>query len=184
MQKLFLVIGVKKLVWLSVLFLLLTFPALAQSDYRADGFVGYSFLRNEGTSQSVNTNGWHGGISADFVKGFGFAVEVSGHYGSLTQYTVLAGPRFTLSGNRASVFSQFMVGFANLRGNLQEFGVPPENKSKTFRVESFGGGLDIHLNKKFAVRVFQADIIFNHPIPGRTDMNIRLSSGIVYRFSK
>jgi hypothetical protein len=186
MKYLFLMIGAKRAVWLSVLFLLLTFPVMAQSDKRTDLFVGYSHMRGgnsyidtAGHINFVNKNGWHTNMNVDLFKYFGIAADVSGNYGLLDEHTLLVGPRFSTGRKRFTLFSQHMFGVANVRGRLREYGIPIDKNSKTSFTSSSGVGFDINLSDKFAIRAIQTDFLFN-----QVDFNIRLSAGFVFRFRK
>lgn len=174
----------KKIAGISLYLLLLTFPVLAQSDHSTNLFGGYSYFHIDGNVKSVNTNGWHTNLSTNLFKNFGIAVDVSGHYGALDQHTFQVGPRISNNWKKVSVFSQYLYGIANQRGRFREFGIPIDKNSKTFFAESFGGGLDINLSDKLAIRAFQSDIVFNHPVKKEIYMNVRFSTGVVFRLHK
>lgn len=191
MKKLFLMIGAKRAVLLSVIFLLLTFPVMAQNKKRTDLFAGYSYMHGfnsytgtRGGISFVNKNGWHTNINVDLFKGVGIAADVSGHYGSLDQHTFLVGPRFSTRRKKVTSFAHYMFGVTNLRGRLRDFEIPSDKNSKTSFTSSYGGGLDINLSEKFAIRAFQADFVFTQVGKAHLDLNIRFSAGIVFRFGK
>jgi len=173
-------------------------------------FFGYSRRTVEGGQQSSPqefANGW--GLSFDhmFHPHIGLTAEFAGQYGralgpigclnlsptyceelhDFASHQFLFGPRFTMTGGRMTAFAHPLVGFSRLSG-----GVPQTNF-----VMGFGGGLDIAITRRIAIRPFQADYVperVGHVpygiVPGPREgflppywrHNLLLQSGIVFRF--
>ncbi len=57
------------------------------------------------------------------------------------------------------------------------------SRSDTGFAMGFGGGLDIHLNGRVSIRIFQADYLpVDSPLIGEWRHNARIQTGIVFRF--
>jgi opacity protein-like surface antigen len=184
---------------------------------------------------NFSTNGFHLAFSENMNDWFGGVVEVSGHFGDRAildvvnlesrQYTVLFGPRFFFRRtDRLTPFVHGMIGLSNFEMQpsvdvnevLDFLGLTPTDpsigrvifptESQTELALAMGGGLDIGLSRRFAVRVAQVDYIGNRfdtfeidvdrlltgdlgdfgGFTGRTKWkhNIRVSAGIVIRFGE
>jgi hypothetical protein len=134
----------------------------------ADAFVGYSYLRFD---TGANVNGFDASVTGNINDWLGITGEVSGHYreGDSAHF-ILGGPRFTYrkTGTRVEPFVHALVG-VTLINSAPYFGM------------ALGGGVDVKINDKLAIRAVQADyapIISN----GNVVHNARVSAGIVFRF--
>lgn len=87
--------------WLSraaVATLMLTAPGGAGALPAIDGFSGFSWVNSEGD----NLYGWQLGMNVGFLGGFGAMLDAAGHYmksgagHTLSQYEIMAGPRYDL----------------------------------------------------------------------------------------
>ena|SRR5437667_7072620 len=170
-------------------FVLLVFCPLlsAQKLPAVEVWGGYSHLRFDSTtlgfaSQS-NLNGWNGGISLpDLYQGFGVAADVSGHYSTpMEEFNFLIGPQYSYRWKGVRLYGHALFGKARDRllhpGSTQ---LEPSNLSKA---TAFGGGLDFQLIGKFSFRAVQADYLTTSAF-GSTQHNLRLSTGLIYRFGK
>jgi hypothetical protein len=175
-------------------------------------FFGYSRRSVEGGQQSPAVeiaNGW--GLSFDhmFNPHIGLTAEFAGQYGralgplgclyvsrtgcyelhDFASHQFLFGPRFAMTGGRMTAFAHPMVGFSRLSG-----GAPQTNF-----IMGFGGGLDIAITRRIAIRAFQADYVpervghipYDVPpasrngfLPGYWRHNLLLQSGVVFRFGR
>ena len=150
--------------------------AMAQSGDdapKAEVFTGYSVLAFDSGSFVNGTTAVHGfGVSAtgNVNNWLGIEGDVSGHFrsGDALFYT-MAGPRLTYRGaGKVEPYAHVLAGGA--------FG----NDFGKFAM-AVGGGVDVKVNDKFAIRVVQADYapIF---VDGGTINNARISTGVVFRF--
>src|SRR5438045_7507292 len=150
-------------------------------------FGGYSHLRFDttqfGFSDKSELNGWNGEISLpDLYQGFGVAADVSGHYTSeLAEYNFLIGPQYSLEWKGARFYGHGLFGKARTR--LREPGSTQLEPSDLHRAIALGGGLDFPLSPKLSVRVIQADYLITDAF-GSTQTNVRLSTGLIFRFGK
>ncbi|HSB08947.1 MAG TPA: hypothetical protein VLM38_05510 [Blastocatellia bacterium] len=184
-----------------ILVLLFLSPsAHAQDQPKIEIFGGFSYANINAGEHRVNTKGWHFMIAVNSrMSWLEFAADVSGHYGKLAgsstaTYIAMAGPRLTLRRGRMTGFvhSLYGVSFGHPSSiPLDEFDDRPQRLWFTF--VPGGGGLDIELNRRVAVRLFQVDLIFPsrtpeylQPLPqtGYASFQVRFSTGIVLRFGK
>lgn len=182
------------------LLLLLPLPARAQDTPRVEIFGGFSFSNVKLGEERVNARGWHAMIAVNSrYSWLEFEADVSGHYGSLdgartATHVAMAGMRSSIRRGRLTGFVHSLYGVSFGHPPviaLNEFDPRPQRVWFTFTPG--GGGLDIGLSKRIAVRLFQFDVIFHSNAPeylqtfpqtGYSTMQFRLSSGVVLRFGK
>lgn len=182
-----------------VLFLL-TFAGLAAAQLPTGGsaFVGYSYSRGQvfasGSNGSINANGWEGSVAGTFLPWLAVAADLDWHYGShdftlcspapctpkvasvsASRHNVLFGPRASLSMGRYTPFAELLLGLAH----QTDSGAGISNSDTGFAT-AFGGGVDYRLLKGVAARV-QIDSI-HASLFGRSQSDIRISTGIVFHF--
>lgn len=185
------------LIWIA----LATSFAGAQIPTAGNIFFGYSnsggdvFYPGGGVSHN-RFNGWEGSLEGKFLPWIGIVADVSGHYGSANRmiplpvctpscnfvasanarrYTVLFGPRVSVSVGKFTPFAHALVGAAHVTdsgGGL--------SNSDTSLATAIGGGLDYKLIKGIAWR-FQGDELYTRFFDGRQN-HFRFSTGIVLRF--
>jgi peptidoglycan-associated lipoprotein len=165
---------------------------------RSDLAVDYSYLRSNappGGCTCFNLNGVSVNIAFPALPGrFALVgdltidnvskVNTSGY--SLTLSTFTVGARYLpkLRHSPFQPFAQIMAGGAHASGSLT---LPPnplaQNATLSFAA-SIGGGLDVHLNKRFGIRLAQADYYpttFDNGSNNHQN-NFRLSAGAVIHF--
>ena len=111
--------------------------------------------------------------------------------------TGLFGPRFYLDRGRTTLFAHGLAGVIRARSEykvtsgigfpLRGVGTLPLLPSSFAYSENhfaygFGGGIDVNLNRRFAIRILQADYLRTQ-IEARGNQ-LRLQSGVVVRFGK
>ena len=164
--------------------LLAAVSAAAQEEVpKAEVFGGYSWAGGDfhgwGTSVTGNVNRWFG-VTADF----------SGHYSDGEPGTVrerqrahsfLFGPRFSLRRKRATPFAYALFGGVRFRG---EVSAPTLNLFAAGEDTGFnmalGGGLDVKLTRRVALRAFQLDYM-RPTFFGESHHRGRLAFGLVLR---
>jgi hypothetical protein len=170
----------KKMMWLIFTILLVAGSAYAQDAPRAEVSMGYSFLRLGGTG-GMNQNGASLSIAGNVNRWFGIVGDFGGYHSSpfgasLNTYTFLAGPRFSLRRNdKVTPFAQVLVGGAHLAAGVDGF-----SASVTPFVMSAGGGIDLRISQRVALRP-QVDYLYFRS-GGQSGNAGRASVGIVYRF--
>jgi len=181
---------------------------------KAELFVGYSYLQavpkladgnrlvwlNGGSTSIAFNFTRHLGLVGDF-GGFGdsqFYLAGAGGTPSSTVdssgsvYTYLLGPRFSFRNHeRITPFAQVLFGGIHasevtLSSGCTGAGCTPLPAENSFAMTG-GGGLDIGVNRHFAIRIVQAEYMMtrmeNHSTgAGASQNDMRLSSGIVFRF--
>lgn len=161
----------------------------------AEVFGGYSFtsLDGDGIVDRQNTNGFGVGVTGNLNRYLGLTGDFSFGWGRVREFvplpitvpinvkyntqTFLFGPTVSPRGEKTTVFGHAL--FGGMRGDAS-IGAIPFSLSNTKFAMGFGGGVDINLNDRFAIRAFQADYI-----PVRTDglwnHNYRFQTGVVLR---
>ena len=155
-------------------------PAAAQTDNapKIEVAAGPSLLRNGATAPSFSLyGGWQAEVSGNFNKHIGLTADFSGEYRSISgarisQYHYLFGPQFAVRRNRATGFAHALVGADTLRA--------AGNSTSGFAL-GVGGGLDVNVGRRIAIRIVQADYL-----PTRVSnlwfRDFRLGMGIVFKF--
>ncbi|MBZ5720994.1 MAG: porin family protein [Acidobacteriia bacterium] len=163
--------------------------AFSQDAPRAEVFGGYQYLRaSTGVSgvDSLNLNGWNASFSGYFNHYLGVTGDFSGAYGTptilgvglkTTVYTYMFGPVVRLTNNsKFTPFAHALFGGGHFKGEV--LGVSATDSGFTWAA---GGGLDVNLNSKVAVRVAQADFV-QTKFFSDSQNNFRYSAGIVFKF--
>jgi hypothetical protein len=183
MRKLFVVFSI--VLSLSVL-------ANAQDKPKVEVFGGYSILAS---ADDRTGHGWHGSVAANLNSWFGLVLDVSGHYDSesfssgigpffssidRSDHSFHIGPRFTYRGNeKVTPFGHVLIGGVRQhRDEVSSFGSLESNNTSNSTL--VGGGLDVKLSKKIALRLVQADYVFVNT--RFNEHNGRVSTGLVVRF--
>ena len=105
--------------------------------------------------------------------------------------TALFGPRFFLRRERITLSAHGLAGVVRTRNssefsNVSVFGRPLGTSSFSYSENTFayagGGGVDLNINSRFAIRVMQADYI--RARIEKTGNQVRLQSGVVVRFGR
>jgi hypothetical protein len=139
-----------------------------------------------------NARGVGASVTYNFNRWFGLTVDSSGQWGSgdtgiaarighAEFFNLSAGPKITFRTHYVSPFLEVLVGEHRLRSEV--FGSDDEVGFMA------GGGLDVNLNRHFALRLFRADFVYsNHQygpsslVPATDVRGVRLQSGVVFMF--
>jgi hypothetical protein len=188
---------------LSMAVLLITSAATAQSA-PIDLAVTYDALHtNHITAQSFWMQGGAVELGARMYRGLGIAARVEGlHAGAnttmgepLSLVTTVFGPRYTMEtrSKRYAIFGEGLAGISNGFHSLFSGGSGPvgavnagTTPSSDALAVDVGGGLDVRLNHRFAVRAFRASYLRTQ-FPNTTtnvQNSLSLSAGLVVRFGK
>ena len=166
----------KRLLLISTVLLLLTVPAWGQDYPRMEVFGGFSyFSADAGTRESFF--GWQASISANFHENIGFTLDSGGQYNTtlgitLQAYEFLLGPRYIMRGERFTGFAHALFGLEHARAG---------GFSDTAFAMGFGGGVDVNVSDRIAIRAFQLDYI---PVTssGVWTHDARVGAGVVFKF--
>lgn len=177
---------------------LLSLTAHAQDTPKVEVFGGFSYANISAHEQRFHAQGWHAALIVNSKNWLDFVLDVSGHYGALegdrtATYVAMVGPRLTFQNGRLIAFVHSLYGISFGHPSTVppvEFVEPPR---VWFTFVPGGGGLDIALARKLALRVFQCDLVFSSRAPQYpqglpeatyTSIQLRLSAGIVLRFGR
>jgi hypothetical protein len=159
-----------------VTIVLLPLLVVAQESPKAEIFGGYSYLRNSGNS----FNGWEGQGTVNFNRYFGVTADVSGHYRNAVAFTQLTGvsltanqrlynflfgPTVTARFGKHAAFGHALFGAAHSSLNAGVSvpiigGISTNVTSGTAFAMALGGGIDIGLTHRFAIRAAQLDYLY------------------------
>jgi hypothetical protein len=183
-------------------FLLFSFGGLAAAQIPTSGnvFVGYSYLNTDLASigaSRLSANGWEGSFEGKIFPFIGMVADFSDHYGSglpiacpvvpvggggigggcplnasFNERNILFGPRVSMSVGKFRPFAEALFGAGHI--NLDSGG------TDTSFATAVGGGLDVKIIRPVAWR-FQGDYVQTRFF-GSTQNNVRISTGIVFRF--
>jgi opacity protein-like surface antigen len=170
----------------STLLLLCCF-AVAQENGEAskvDLFAGYQFTHvavGHGIDAHVNLNGWNAAVTGYFNRHVGITADFSGVYGNdsginTREHPYLFGPTVRFPVGKITPYGHLLFGATH--ANFSSGGVSQSDNSFAW---AMGGGLDVNVNRHFAVRPAQFDWLrtqfFNS-----TQSNVRYSAGVVVKF--
>ncbi len=159
---------------------------------RVEAFFGYSYIWMHpfGSLNSYNNNGGSFNLAYNFNRYFGLFADLGGyHAGDVggtgidgNMFSYLFGPRVSFRNNpRFTPFLQASIGGVRATGTNVI-----ARTSKSALAGTAGGGLDINVNDRVAIRLAQAEYMLTRfrNIPGTNfnQNNIRVSSGIVFRW--
>jgi hypothetical protein len=172
--------------------------ASAQDVPKIEVFAGYSYVYSSTPIPAIpgirgtNYNGGSASGAFNFNKWFGVVGDFGGyHTGSIggipivpgfrvsaNVYSYVGGPRFSYRADKFTIFAQSLFGGAHaafLGTSTNSFAM------------NLGGGADVNLSPRFAIRAIQAEYVltrFNFAgllVPGSQN-NARISTGIVIKF--
>ena len=139
------------------------------------------FTMNGGfAAGQVNVSPWLG-VAGEFSLGHASAISSLGQ--NLTLSTFMAGPRISWSHYRYAPFGEFLAGGAHGGDSYFPSSLSSATSANTFAY-SAGGGLDVNLNQRFGVRVFDARFLHTSLPNGvnGTQRQLQIEAGLVLRF--
>jgi hypothetical protein len=165
---------------------------------KAELFLGYQWLNPGGNipDQNVPPNAFKlpsisQGFGTNLSYNFTRYWALEGNYGgdwsrtaSISAATI--GPKFTWRGDGVDFFAHTLLGFERLSSR----GIDSVNGIAAV----LGGGMDLKINKRVSLRVFEADyqpvrLNFSHEVPPDNDAlrrqtfnGVRLTTGLVFNF--
>ncbi|SRR5579884_411910 len=164
----------------------------SQETARYEVSGGYSYMRaGSPGGESFNLQGANIAATYTFRQQFGFTADVGGyHFDDLGPgidgrlYTVLLGPRFSYRHyKRFTPFAEALAGFAR---HSVSTGVNSAAENSFSMM--LGGGLDITVRKRIAVRAAEVDYLLTRfedaSGSAMTQNSLRISTGVVLRFGK
>ncbi|MBC7931257.1 MAG: porin family protein [Rubrivivax sp.] len=175
----------RRLVFATAVILLLTVSASAQEETpKVEVFGGYSY-------GGSNAHGWNGSVAGNVNRWLGVVADFGGQYTRIESpasseriktHSLLFGPRLSARTKHVTPFAHVLVGAAHNDARAREEGFDFHFTDTSFAV-AVGGGLDVRVSERVAVRAFQLDYLRTNFFGG-TQNNGRISAGIVFRFGK
>jgi hypothetical protein len=152
---------------LSVILSLFSVTAGAQ---KVEIFGGYQFTHLQ---PSFNASGWNVAVTGNFKHVLGITADFSGaHKTRLDAYTYTAGPVLSARLPVVQPFVHALFGGMTLSSG----------GSQTGFAMLLGGGFDIGLRRGIGIRLLQADWISTRFSGNTQNKNVRVSTGIVFKF--
>ena len=148
----------------------------------AELFGGFSYTRGD---IDLNMYGWNASIAGVINPWFSIVGDLSGHYvniapdfveAGLNMHSVAIGPQFSARGDSAVGFARVLIGANRIGGTFANCG-----GGRFYLAFTAGGGVDIPLNERLAIRVIQADWVHIRVDEGSLNQ-ARVSAGLVVRF--
>ncbi len=174
-----------KFLWLLVLVFSFSASVMAQDTPAVEAAVGYSYWRAAGKAQ-INLNGWNASVTANINQWLGLEGEFGGVYESRTAFSTnlhsfMGGPRITYrKEQRTAPF--FHALFGATRAN-KDFPGLTAGASETAFSSAIGGGLDVKITDRVAIRAGQLDWVVTK-FESDAQANFRFTAGVVFRFGK
>jgi len=167
----------KKFVVLIVFLGLLSLPLMAQEP-KVEVFGGYQYLYLGGDLGGLNTNGWDASLTGYLNNYFGVTGDFSGSYKSVAGvsahvYSYSGGPVLAYREGKVNPFVHVLVGGATFGGagtSVNAFSM------------AFGGGVDYKASRNISIRLADFDWVYYHHNGVGESSNVRLATGIVFRF--
>ncbi len=176
-------------VCLLVLLALASGQAAGQNFFKApqvNVFAGYSLLRYDaqpwGFSGPLNLHGGNIELSLPIYQGWGVVADVSGHYSNeMKEYNFLIGPQYQFEFKGMRFFGRGFWGKSRTR--LLILGASQLHASTLGYSGGGGGGIEIPIGGRFAIRPIQADYLVASAFGDKRSM-VRYSTGLVITFGK
>jgi len=152
------------------------------------GFMLHRYY--EVTGSTITMPGWYGDVEHNIIQRWlGAEIQGAGGYknqgtpGTLSIYTLMAGPTFYPLGHRKiTLFAHILAGEGYYKNSISpSIGFPAQINTHTSFAWAGGAGLDLKVSKHLAVRVAQFDYAETKFFGGTIHENdMRISAGIVY----
>src|SRR5215217_3503116 len=151
----------KRILFVAGLMLMMCITTIAQEDTpHVEVFGGYSY-------PGGNFHGWNASVTGNVNKWFGVTGDFSGFYGgssgpnfeeSQGVHTYMVGPRISLRRKRVTPFAHALFGGSHINFRALQSGERFSASDKGSSI-ALGGGLDVRVNNRIAVRAFQIDYL-------------------------
>ena len=172
-----------KLVFLMLLVGLLLVPAWAADVPKAEVFGGYQYTRVTVADTGINFNGWNASLTGNVNKWFGIAADFSGAYKtesgvSVKVHTYTFGPVISLNHEGTiNPFVHALFGGAHASAAFEGSGAGTNGFAM-----AMGGGIDGKVSPHLAIRAVQVDWVYYRFEGVGESKNVRISTGVVFRF--
>ncbi|MGI4828597.1 MAG: outer membrane beta-barrel protein [Janthinobacterium lividum] len=124
-------------------------------------------------SAEINTRRWLS-VAGKFTGGHANDISTLGQ--NLTLLTFTVGPKVSLTGRRLAPFGQFLIGGAHASDSYFPSGTSSKTTATSFAYIT-GGGMDVNLSSRFAVRAFDVEFLRTAFPNGANDRQNHLTVG-------
>ena len=176
----------KRAIWLVPAILMLCITTRAQDTPAWEVGGGYSYLKANfnGTGGSFGLNGGHVSVTENMNHWFGGRIEFNAFNGAEAGNNVSARNHYVRAGVFISPIRKDLLPYGHaqfgaVHGSVGYLGI---SQSAFKFAMTAGGGVDINLNPRFAIRV-QGDYLMTRFLDLRQD-NLQFSSGLVVHFGR
>lgn len=200
----------RKLIAAAAIILGITIMAGGQEVPQVEIFGGYSmfhFDQQDANSLAIaagvpaghftineNLHGWEGAVQFNINRWLGAVADVSGHYGVPFEATgasvdgnthnFLFGPQINFRAHKVKIFGHALFGMNHIHVNANPPLLPAEFSNNAFGM-AFGGGIDLNVSERFALRAGQFDYVFSdHNFGNGHQNNFRFSAGFVLNLGR
>jgi peptidoglycan-associated lipoprotein len=168
--------------------------------YRMELEAGYTYLHSNAPAGGCGCFSLSGGnatfawpvmtgrfaLVGDFSIAHASAASTSGNNLTLSTYT--AGGRYLpkLSQSSLQPFGQALIGVAHASGPLVQGANPGAANAGAAFAANLGGGVDLKANRRFSIRLIEADYLLTTFDNGSNNHqnNLRISAGVVVRLGE
>lgn len=170
----------RKLLVIAFLSLFVTAAMAAEPDYpKAEFFGGYQYSH---LWSGMSGSGFDLGYNGNFNRHIGIAADFGSAYNkqngvSYSNYTYTFGPVLSLRHKGYTPYMHALFG-----GDHESASLGNVSASLNGFALMAGGGVDFNLNRHFALRAAQADWLMVHNSRGTGYKNVRLVTGLVFRY--
>jgi opacity protein-like surface antigen len=197
----------KRLLSMLAAFLLIGSNGVAQDFPQIEVFGGYSYFHADDDDleeadatygEFDNLHGWNASVAGNVNRWLGLTADFSGHYVSDTiegidldasQHNFLFGPRVSFRREMITPFAHALFGASRLEASAEVDDAEVSFDDTAFSM-ALGGGVDVNLSDRIAIRAIQIDWLhtrfdpaeFANPGGDNTQNNARLSFGVVFKF--
>ena len=157
----------------------------AQETPAAEVFGGYAY-------GGAGAHGWDGSVAVNVRPWLGLVGDLGGTYTSfdsadaserIRTHSFLFGPRVSMRRHaRVTPFAHALLGAAHTDSRARELGLDFHFTDTSFAA-AVGGGLDVRVSRRVAVRVVQLDYLRTNFFGGSQN-NGRLAAGLVIRLGE
>jgi hypothetical protein len=171
-----------------LLFSQVSLPAERSSTFEIFGGYSHQWVDDRG---GYGQHGWNAAIAGNVNSWLAVVADGSGYHWSpypagfsmfdSSRFALLFGPSFTCRCSRDQRITPFFHLLAGM--SRESYSILDTSYADSAMAYSIGGGGDLRLNGRFAVRVIQMDFL-RTKLAGRWLNNGRISLGIVWRFGR
>lgn len=187
----------RKLISVGMLLLGLCLTAAAADEMpKVEVYGGLSFLHIDDNGLHApkrNFAGWDSEFQFNINKFLGITADIGGNYGRVQStfgrsksYAYVFGPTFSFRREHATIFAHTLFGQNVISKNVISGSSDPAPTDSALAM-AWGGGIDVPVNKTFAIRLGQLDWLYTRhdltSIGGKGfQNNIRYSGGMTLSF--